>query len=138
MRSANPHRRQGSRSSRRSAADVDVKAPGIIPRKSVTEQRATLAFKAIDALIPWPPVSASLLIGDRQTGKTAIALDTILNHRSRLNAQNDEKIKLYGPRSRSARSVDGASSSRCSRAGELGAGIIDPRRGDRFRPAPMQ
>jgi len=72
---------------------VDVKAPGIIPRKSVNEPMAT-GLKAIDALIPIGRGQRELIIGDRQTGKTAIALDTILNQKP-LNAQDNEKIKLY-------------------------------------------
>ena len=72
---------------------VDVKAPGIIPRKSVHEPMAT-GLKAIDALIPIGRGQRELIIGDRQTGKTAIALDTILNQKA-LNATGDEKIKLY-------------------------------------------
>ena len=72
---------------------VDVKAPGIIPRKSVHEPMAT-GLKAVDALIPIGRGQRELIIGDRQTGKTAIALDTILNQKP-LNAQTDEKIKLY-------------------------------------------
>src|SRR4026207_2127354 len=72
---------------------VDVKAPGIIPRKSVHEPMAT-GLKAIAALIPIGRGQRELIIGDRQTGKTAIILDTILNQRS-INALNDEKIKLY-------------------------------------------
>jgi F-type H+-transporting ATPase subunit alpha len=74
-------------------ARVDVKAPGIIPRKSVHEPMAT-GLKAIDSLIPIGRGQRELIIGDRQTGKTAIALDTILNQKP-LNAQPDEKIKLY-------------------------------------------
>jgi F-type H+-transporting ATPase subunit alpha len=74
-------------------ARVDVKAPGIIPRKSVHEPMAT-GLKAIDALIPIGRGQRELIIGDRQTGKTAIALDTILNQKS-LNASDDEKVKLY-------------------------------------------
>ncbi len=74
-------------------ARVDVKAPGIIPRKSVNEPMAT-GLKAIDALIPIGRGQRELIIGDRQTGKTAIALDTILNQKP-LNAQDNEKIKLY-------------------------------------------
>jgi F-type H+-transporting ATPase subunit alpha len=74
-------------------ARVDVKAPGIIPRKSVNEPMAT-GLKAIDALIPIGRGQRELIIGDRQTGKTAIALDTILNQKS-LNTSSDEKIKLY-------------------------------------------
>jgi F-type H+/Na+-transporting ATPase subunit alpha len=72
---------------------VDVKAPGIIPRKSVHEPMAT-GLKAIDALIPIGRGQRELIIGDRQTGKTAIALDTILNQKA-LNASGDENIKLY-------------------------------------------
>jgi F-type H+/Na+-transporting ATPase subunit alpha len=74
-------------------ARVDVKAPGIIPRKSVHEPMAT-GLKAIDSLIPIGRGQRELIIGDRQTGKTAIALDTILNQKP-LNAQPDEKIRLY-------------------------------------------
>src|SRR5262245_62615432 len=74
-------------------ATVYVKAPGIIPRKSVHEPMAT-GLKAIDSLIPIGRGQRELIIGDRQTGKTAIALDTILNQKP-LNAQTDEKIKLY-------------------------------------------
>jgi len=74
-------------------ARVDVKAPGIIPRKSVHEPMAT-GLKAIDSLIPIGRGQRELVIGDRQTGKTAIILDTILNQKP-LNAQPNEKIKLY-------------------------------------------
>ncbi len=74
-------------------ARVDVKAPGIIPRKSVHEPMAT-GLKAIDALIPIGRGQRELIIGDRQTGKTAIALDTILNQKP-LNDGDDEKAKLY-------------------------------------------
>jgi F-type H+-transporting ATPase subunit alpha len=72
---------------------VDVKAPGIIPRRSVHEPMQT-GLKAIDALIPIGRGQRELIIGDRQTGKTAIALDTILNQKS-INASGDEKLKLY-------------------------------------------
>ena len=72
---------------------VDVKAPGIIPRKSVHEPMAT-GLKAVDALIPIGRGQRELIIGDRQTGKTAIALDTILNQKT-LNASGNEKVKLY-------------------------------------------
>jgi F-type H+-transporting ATPase subunit alpha len=72
---------------------VDVKAPGIIPRKSVHEPMAT-GLKAIDALIPIGRGQRELIIGDRQTGKTAVALDTILNQKP-LNEGNDESQKLY-------------------------------------------
>ncbi|MCX7305735.1 MAG: F0F1 ATP synthase subunit alpha [Hyphomicrobiales bacterium] len=72
---------------------VDVKAPGIIPRKSVHEPMST-GLKAIDALIPIGRGQRELVIGDRQTGKTAIILDTFLNQRS-LNEGDDESQKLY-------------------------------------------
>ncbi|QCK85747.1 F0F1 ATP synthase subunit alpha [Phreatobacter aquaticus] len=72
---------------------VDVKAPGIIPRKSVHEPMAT-GLKSIDALIPIGRGQRELIIGDRQTGKTAIALDTILNQKP-LNQGTDESAKLY-------------------------------------------
>ena len=72
---------------------VDVKAPGIIPRKSVHEPVQT-GLKAIDTLIPIGRGQRELIIGDRQTGKTAVALDTILNQRS-VNATGDESQKLY-------------------------------------------
>ncbi len=76
-----------------SRARVDVKAPGIIPRRSVHEPMAT-GLKAIDALIPIGRGQRELIIGDRQTGKTAIALDTILNQKP-LNQSGDESRKLY-------------------------------------------
>ena len=75
-------------------ARVDVKAPGIIPRKSVNEPMAT-GLKAIDSMIPIGRGQRELIIGDRQTGKTAIALDTILNQKS-LNVEGaPEGQKLY-------------------------------------------
>ncbi|WP_029074956.1 F0F1 ATP synthase subunit alpha [Kaistia adipata] len=72
---------------------VDVKAPGIIPRKSVHEPMQT-GLKSIDAMIPVGRGQRELIIGDRQTGKTAIALDTILNQKS-VNETGDESKKLY-------------------------------------------
>ncbi|MGA0532494.1 F0F1 ATP synthase subunit alpha [Hansschlegelia sp. KR7-227] len=72
---------------------VDVKAPGIIPRKSVHEPMQT-GIKSIDALIPIGRGQRELIIGDRQTGKTAVALDAILNQKS-INASGDEGQKLY-------------------------------------------
>ena len=72
---------------------VDVKAPGIIPRKSVNEPMAT-GLKAIDALIPIGRGQRELVIGDRQTGKTAIILDTILNQKP-IHIAGPEKDKLY-------------------------------------------
>jgi F-type H+/Na+-transporting ATPase subunit alpha len=72
---------------------VDVKAPGIIPRQSVHEPVQT-GLKAIDTLIPIGRGQRELIIGDRQTGKTAVAIDTILNQRA-VNATGDESEKLY-------------------------------------------
>src|ERR1700710_2422719 len=72
---------------------VDVKAPGIIPRKSVHEPVQT-GVKAIDTLIPIGRGQRELIIGDRQTGKTAVAIDTILNQKP-INAGTDESAKLY-------------------------------------------
>ncbi|WP_420394451.1 F0F1 ATP synthase subunit alpha [Acuticoccus sp.] len=72
---------------------VDVKAPGIIPRKSVHEPMST-GLKAIDALIPIGRGQRELIIGDRQTGKTAIILDTFLNQKS-IHDAGDEANKLY-------------------------------------------
>jgi F-type H+/Na+-transporting ATPase subunit alpha len=72
---------------------VDVKAPGIIPRKSVHEPMAT-GLKAIDALIPVGRGQRELVIGDRQTGKTAIILDTILNQKA-IHVAGPDKDKLY-------------------------------------------
>ncbi len=72
---------------------VDVKAPGIIPRKSVHEPVQT-GIKAIDTLIPVGRGQRELIIGDRQTGKTAVAIDAILNQKA-ANAGTDEKAKLY-------------------------------------------
>ncbi len=72
---------------------VDVKAPGILPRKSVHEPMST-GLKAIDALIPVGRGQRELVIGDRQTGKTAIILDTFLNQKP-LHEGDDEDAKLY-------------------------------------------
>jgi F-type H+-transporting ATPase subunit alpha len=72
---------------------VEVKAPGIIPRKSVHEPMQT-GLKAIDALIPIGRGQRELIIGDRQTGKTAVIIDTILNQKA-ANAGTDESKKLY-------------------------------------------
>ncbi len=72
---------------------VDVKAPGIIPRKSVNEPVQT-GLKAIDTLIPIGRGQRELIIGDRQTGKTAVAIDTIINQ-GQVNKSDDESVKLY-------------------------------------------
>ena len=72
---------------------VETKAPGIIPRKSVHEPMQT-GIKAIDALIPIGRGQRELIIGDRQTGKTAVIIDTIINQKL-VNASGDESQKLY-------------------------------------------
>ncbi|MDT7933186.1 MAG: F0F1 ATP synthase subunit alpha [Sphingomonadaceae bacterium] len=72
---------------------VEVKAPGIIPRKSVHEPMQT-GLKALDALVPVGRGQRELIIGDRQTGKTAVALDTFINQRE-VNKGTDESKKLY-------------------------------------------
>ena len=72
---------------------IEVKAPGIIPRKSVSEPMQT-GLKAIDSLIPVGRGQRELIIGDRQTGKTAVAIDTIINQKT-INASDDESIILY-------------------------------------------
>ena len=74
---------------------ADVKAPGIIPRKSVHEPMAT-GLKSVDAMIPIGRGQRELIIGDRQTGKTAVALDAILNQKSYNDAAGDDEYKkLY-------------------------------------------
>lgn len=77
-----------------SRARVEVKAPGIIPRKSVHEPMQT-GLKSIDSLIPIGRGQRELIIGDRQTGKTAIALDTILNQKASNDAATSDKEKLF-------------------------------------------
>lgn len=72
---------------------VEIKAPGIIPRKSVHEPVQT-GLKAIDALVPIGRGQRELIIGDRQTGKTAVAIDTFINQKA-ANAGDDESKKLY-------------------------------------------
>jgi F-type H+-transporting ATPase subunit alpha len=72
---------------------VEVKAPGIIPRKSVHEPVQT-GLKALDALVPIGRGQRELIIGDRQTGKTAVALDTFINQKE-VNKSGDESQKLY-------------------------------------------
>src|SRR5580704_10617924 len=72
---------------------VEVKAPGIIPRKSVTEPMQT-GLKAIDSLVPIGRGQRELIIGDRQTGKTAVAIDTFINQKN-VNKGDDESKKLY-------------------------------------------
>ncbi len=72
---------------------VEVKAPGIIPRKSVHEPVQT-GLKALDSLVPVGRGQRELIIGDRQTGKTAVAIDTIINQKN-VNESGDESKKLY-------------------------------------------
>jgi F-type H+-transporting ATPase subunit alpha len=72
---------------------VEVKAPGIVPRRGVHEPVQT-GLKAIDALVPIGRGQRELVIGDRQTGKTAVAIDAVLNQRA-VNAGTDERLKLY-------------------------------------------
>ncbi len=72
---------------------VEVKAPGIIPRKSVHEPVQT-GLKALDALVPVGRGQRELIIGDRQTGKTAVAIDTFINQKT-VNDSDDESKKLY-------------------------------------------
>ena len=79
---------QSSESSR-----IEVKAPGIIPRQSVSEPMQT-GLKALDSLVPVGRGQRELIIGDRQTGKTAVAIDTIINQKE-INHSDDESKKLY-------------------------------------------
>lgn len=72
---------------------VEIKAPGIIPRKSVHEPMQT-GLKSVDCLVPIGRGQRELIIGDRQTGKTAIAIDTIINQKKNFES-NDEVRKLY-------------------------------------------
>ncbi len=72
---------------------VEVKAPGIIPRRSVHEPMQT-GLKALDALVPIGRGQRELIIGDRQTGKTAVAIDTFINQKQ-INESDDESKKLY-------------------------------------------
>ena len=72
---------------------VEVKAPGIIPRRSVHEPMQT-GLKALDALVPIGRGQRELIIGDRQTGKTAVAIDTFINQKQ-INESGDEAKKLY-------------------------------------------
>ncbi|HEY2032052.1 MAG TPA: F0F1 ATP synthase subunit alpha [Rhizomicrobium sp.] len=89
----NPIDGKGALSSVAERRRVDVKAPGIIPRKSVNEPMQT-GLKAIDSLIPVGRGQRELIIGDRQTGKTAVAVDTIINQKN-VNKSTDESQKLY-------------------------------------------
>lgn len=77
----------------KTSSRIEVKAPGIIPRKSVHEPMQT-GLKAIDALVPIGRGQRELIIGDRQTGKTAVAVDAIINQKN-VNSSKDEKEHLY-------------------------------------------
>jgi len=89
----NPIDGKGTLSSKVQRKRVEVKAPGIIPRQSVSEPMQT-GLKSIDTLIPVGRGQRELIIGDRQTGKTAVAIDAIINQK-KINESNDEKKKLY-------------------------------------------
>ena len=89
----NPIDGKGNLSEKVKRQRVEVKAPGIIPRQSVSEPMQT-GLKAIDTLIPIGRGQRELIIGDRQTGKTAVAIDAIINQKS-INDSDDEKKKLY-------------------------------------------
>jgi len=89
----NPIDGKGNLSEKIKRKRVEVKAPGIIPRQSVSEPMQT-GLKAIDTLIPIGRGQRELIIGDRQTGKTAVAIDAIINQKS-INESDDEKKKLY-------------------------------------------
>jgi len=89
----NPIDGKGDLDKKISRKRVDVKAPGIIPRQSVNQPMQT-GLKAIDSLIPVGRGQRELIIGDRQTGKTAVAIDTIINQKE-INKSGEEKDKLY-------------------------------------------
>ena len=89
----NPIDGKGNLSAKIERKRVEVKAPGIIPRQSVSEPMQT-GLKAIDSLIPIGRGQRELIIGDRQTGKTAVAIDAIINQKA-INESDDEKKKLY-------------------------------------------
>jgi F-type H+-transporting ATPase subunit alpha len=89
----NPIDGKGNLSEKIERKRVEVKAPGIIPRQSVSEPMQT-GLKSIDTLIPIGRGQRELIIGDRQTGKTAVAIDAIINQKT-INESDDEKKKLY-------------------------------------------
>ena len=128
-RARQPHRRQGSDPGDR-ASPRGREGLGIIPRKSVHEPMAT-GLKSIDALIPVGRGQRELIIGDRQTGKTAIALDTILNQKL-LNQGNDESQTLLRLCCHRPEALHGCSVREGS-GRERRAGIFHHRCGHRFR-----
>ena len=110
---------------------VDVKAPGIIPRRSVHEPMQT-GLKAIDCLIPIGRGQRELIIGDRQTGKTAIAIDTIINQRT-VNAIRRRKAKALLHLCRHRPEALDRRPDRQDARGQRRDGIHDRRRGHRVR-----
>jgi F-type H+-transporting ATPase subunit alpha len=111
-----------------------VKAPGIIPRKSVHEPMQT-GIKAIDSLIPIGRGQRELIIGDRQTGKTAVAIDTIINQKSSTTGRRRERQALLHLRRHRPEALDrrpGREDARRARR----AGIHDRRRRHRVRTRP--
>ena len=136
-RARQPDRRQGPDLTDVERGRVEVKAPGIIPRKSVHEPMQT-GLKAIDALIPIGRGQRELIIGDRQTGKTAVIIDTIINQKGDQRRQRREARSSTASTSRSARSAPPSRSS-CSTLEENGAMeysiVVAATASD---PAPMQ
>ena len=114
---------------------VDVKAPGIIPRKSVHEPMQT-GLKAIDALIPIGRGQRELIIGDRQTGKTAVALDTILNQKAVNETGDESRRSSIASMSSSARSARPSRSS--SRRSKNAARSNTPSSSPPPRPTPRR
>ena len=116
---------------------VDVKAPGIIPRKSVHEPMQT-GLKAIDALIPIGRGQRELIIGDRQTGKTAVTLDTILNQKSINAARRREGQALLHLRRRRPEALDRGAVRQDARGQRRAATTRSSSPPPRPIPAPMQ
>ena len=108
---------------------VEVKAPGIIPRKSVHEPVQT-GLKALDALVPIGRGQRELIIGDRQTGKTAVAIDTFINQKE-VNARQREREALLHLRRHRPEALDRRPDRPRARR-ERRDGILDRRRRDRF------
>ena len=110
---------------------VDVKAPGILPRKSVHEPMAT-GLKAVDALIPIGRGQRELIIGDRQTGKTAVILDTFLNQKAGKRRHRREREALLRLRRHRPEALDGCPVREGSRRARRAA-VLDRRGCHRFR-----
>ncbi len=111
-----------------------MKAPGIIPRKSVHEPVQT-GLKALDALVPIGRGQRELIIGDRQTGKTAVAIDTFINQKD-VNAGTDESKKLYCIYVADRPEALDRRADRPPARRERRDGIFDRRRRDRFGAGP--